>query len=252
MFQFQFQLWKWDPVDWGQKEKTLGWVERIFAFPPQGFHWIQIYHWQQRFHLLTVFLVLGDFFLFVESFTLILWRWIQQRSIANSGVELRLGGWGFSKSGQKVFISIIIIKHIFKILCSSATFSTWKLGFHNWVTSSLTPVAEDGNNAICKNQQNISVIRVGGWHWLGGADQCYFDFWRSTHGNLSTDQMHTGHLDKHMWAFWWESLILINHICDLKVLDSMIVNKKFSNHKMGSKVAQKIPKKICKNLLKDS
>ena len=185
MFQFQFQLWKWDPVDWGQKEKTLGWVERIFAFPPQRFYWIQIYHWQQRFHLLTVFLVLGDFFLFVESFTFILWRWIQQRGFANSGVELHLGRWGFSKSGQKIFIVIKInktfpsswwYKHIFKILSSSATFSTWKLGFQNWVTSWLTLVAEDGNNAICKNQQNISVIRVGGWHWLGGADQCDFDF----------------------------------------------------------------------------
>ena len=97
----------------------------------------------------------GDFLSLCWKFIFIVWRWIQQRSIANSGVELRLGGWGFSKSGQKVFISIIIIKHIFKILCSSATFSTWKLGFHNWVTSSLTPVAEDGNNAICKNQKNI-------------------------------------------------------------------------------------------------
>ena len=67
---------------------------------------------------------------------------------------------------------------------------------------------------------------------------------------MSTEQMHTGHLDKHMWAFWWESLILINHICDLKVLDSVIGNKKFRNHKMRSKVAQKIPKKWAKSCCK--
>ena len=248
MFQFQFQLWKWDPVDWGQKEKTLGWVERIYAFPPQGFHWIQIYLWKQGDHLLAVFLVLEVFSLFVENLISILWRWIQQRSFANSGVELHLGRWGFSKSGQKIFIVIIMIKLVFKILNRFATFSTWKLGFHNWVTSWLTLVAEDGNHAICDKNKKYFCDTCG-WHWLGGADQCDFDFSRSTHGNLSTEQMHTGHLDKHMWAFWWESHILINHICDPKVLDSMIGNKKFSDHKMRSKVAQKLPKKVCKKFL---
>ena len=59
--------------------------------------------------------------------------------------------------------------------------------------------------------------------------------------------MHTGHLDKHMWAFWWERLILINHICDPKVLDSMIGNKKFSDHKMRSKLPKSYQKKFAKS-----
>lgn len=174
MFQLQFQLWKWDPVDWGQKEKTLGWVERIYAFPPQGFHWIQIYLWRQGFHLLAVFLVLEVFFLFVENLIFILWRWIQQRSFANSGVELHLGRWGFSKSGQKIFIVIIMIKLVFKIPNRFATFSNWKLGFQNWVTSWLTLVAEDENNAICDNKKYF--CGTCGWMAFSGRSRLTW-FW---------------------------------------------------------------------------
>ena len=174
MFQLQFQLWKWDPVDWGQKEKTLGWVERIFAFPPQGFHWIQIYLWKQGDHLLAVFLVLEVFFLFVENLISILWRWIQQRSFANSGAELHLGRWGLSKSGQKIFIVIIMIKLVFKIPNRFATFTTWKLGFQNWVTSWLTLVAEDENNAICDYKKYFSDTCV--WMALAGRSRLMW-FW---------------------------------------------------------------------------
>ena len=152
---------------WGEWKEYMHFLLKVFIGYKFIFGGKDFICWQ-------FFLVLEVFFLFVENLIFILWRWIQQRSFANSGVELHLGRWGFSKSGQKIFIVIIMIKLVFKIPNRFATFSNWKLGFQNWVTSWLTLVAEDENNAICDNKKYF--CGTCGWMAFSGRSRLTW-FW---------------------------------------------------------------------------